>query len=327
MTDSNLIFYIFTFLLAMVITAVAEKRLIPILRRKAEQPIYDEGPSWHLKKKGTPTMGGVGFLLSSSIILSIVVIYLYVSDESYFATALLITCSYAILNATIGIADDYAKIRKKENAGLTPFQKIILQAAAASLFIILRRIFLFSSTEIIFRTGAVDLGIFYYPLTLLMLVATVNCANLTDGIDGIASGVSFAIGIVLAFLSVNSNYEVAFASFALMGAAVGFLFFNLHPAKIFMGDTGSLFLGSLAAACCCSLGNPLIIIFVGIVYLIEGLSVILQVAVYKMTKKRIFKMAPFHHHLEKCGWSENKIVIWAIIVTLVFSIPASMIFV
>ena len=190
-----------------------------------------------------------------------------------------------------------------------------------------RRIFLFSSTEIVFKSFSVDLGIFYYPLTLLMLIATVNCANLTDGIDGIASGVSFAIGIALAFISVNSNYEVSFTAFALMGAAVGFLFFNLHPAKIFMGDTGSLFLGSLAAASCCSLGNPLIIMFVGIVYLIEGVSVVLQVAFYKLTKRRIFKMAPFHHHLEKCGWSENKIVIWAIIITLVFSIPASMIFV
>ena len=327
MMDSNLIFYIFTFLFVMTLTAIFEKKLIPILKRKAEQPIYDEGPVWHLKKKGTPTMGGMGFLLSSSLILLAVVLYLYFSGERYFAAALLITLFYAAMNAAIGIADDYAKIRKKENAGLTPLQKIILQTASASLFIILRRIFLFSSTEIVFRSGSVDLGMFYYPLTLVMLLATVNCANLTDGIDGIASGVSFAIGIVLAFLSVNSNSEVAFTSFALMGAAVGFLFFNLHPAKIFMGDTGSLFLGSLAAACCCSLGNPLIIIFVGVVYLIEGISVILQVAVYKMTKKRVFKMAPFHHHLEKCGWSENKIVIWAIIITLVFSIPASIIFV
>lgn len=327
MTDSNLIFYIFTFLFAMVVTALAEKRLIPMLKRKAEQPIYDEGPIWHLKKKGTPTMGGLGFLISASLVIVIATAYLYFVGEKHFATALLITSVYALLNSAIGIVDDYSKIRKKENAGLTPLQKLVLQTAAASLFILARRIFLFSSTEIIFKSATVELGIFYYPLTLVMLVATVNCANLTDGIDGIASGVSFAIGIALAFLSVNSSYEVAFISFALMGAAVGFLFFNLHPAKIFMGDTGSLFLGSLAAASCVSLGNPLIILFVGIVYLIEGVSVILQVLFYKLTRRRIFKMAPFHHHLEKCGWSENKIVIWAIIITLIFSIPAGMIFI
>ena len=327
MTDSNLIFYIFVFLFTMIATAVAEKRLIPILKRKAEQPIYDEGPSWHLKKKGTPTMGGLGFLISTSIVFSAVTIYLYLSGEKYFATSLLISGIYAILNSLIGIVDDYAKIRKKENAGLTPIQKLILQAAVASIFLVARKIFLHASSEIIFKSMSVDLGIFYYPLALVMLIATVNCANLTDGIDGIASGVSFAIGIVLAFLSVNSNADVTFISFALMGATVGFLFFNLYPAKIFMGDTGSLFLGSLAGACCCSLGNPLIILFVGIVYLLEGVSVILQVLFYKLTKKRLFKMAPFHHHLEKCGWGENKIVIWAIIITLVFSIPASIVFV
>ena len=327
MTNSNFIFYIFTFLFVLTLTIFIEKRLIPVLKSKAEQPIYEEGPSWHLTKRGTPTMGGLGFLISSSLVLIVTVVYLFFTGEKYFATSLLISLIYAIINALIGVADDSSKIRKKENAGLTPFQKLLLQTASASLFILARKIILFSSTEIVFQNVSFDLGIFYFPLTLIMLVATVNCANLTDGIDGIASGVSFAIGIALAYISVNSNYEVTFIAFALMGAAVGFLLFNLHPAKIFMGDTGSLFLGSLAAAACCSLGNPLIILFVGVVYLIEGVSVILQVLFYKMTKKRIFKMAPFHHHLEKCGWSENKIVIWAIILTLVFSIPASILFI
>lgn len=327
MTDNNLILYIFVFLSALIITALAEKRLIPKLRKKAEQPIYDEGPVWHLKKKGTPTMGGIGFLISSTTVLPIICAYLYFSGEKYFATSLALTLSYAIVNSLIGILDDRAKIRKKENAGLTPLQKLILQTAAASVFIIARKLFLHSSSEIVFKNATVNLGPFYYPLTLIMLIATVNCANLTDGIDGIASGVSFAIGIVLAFLSVNASLDVTFISFALMGIAVGFLLFNLHPARIFMGDTGSLFLGSLAGACCVSLGNPLIILFVGIVYLFEGLSVILQVLFFKLTKKRLFKMAPFHHHLEKCGWGENKIVIWAIILTLVFSVPASIIFI
>ncbi|MBQ9070391.1 MAG: phospho-N-acetylmuramoyl-pentapeptide-transferase [Clostridia bacterium] len=327
MTDANLVFYLITFVLAFVITAVSVKKLIPILKGKAEQPIYTDGPAWHISKSGTPTMGGLGFIFATSGALFAAIGYLFLNGEEYFAKSLLITVLYAISNSFIGIIDDYAKIRKKENAGLTPLQKLLFQTVAATLFIFARHIFLFSSTDIYFSFGSFDLGVFYYPLTLVMLLGTVNSANLTDGVDGIASGVAFAIGVVLSYLSSGSNSEVSFTAFAMMGIAVGFLIYNLHPAKIFMGDTGSLLFGSLAAASCCSLGNPLIIVFVGSVYFIEGLSVVLQVFWYKLTKKRIFKMAPFHHHLEKCGWSENKIVIWAIIITLILSIPTLIIFV
>lgn len=327
MADENLLFYLLTFLVAFSVTAFSVKMLIPRLKRSAEQPIYEEGPVWHLKKQGTPTMGGLGFIFSLCICALVSSVYLFSKKEYYFANSLLITMLYVLSNALIGIVDDYAKIKKKENAGLTPIQKLALQAIAATLFLLARRIFLLSSTAIYFSFGSLDLGVFYYPLALIMLIGTVNSANLTDGVDGIASGVAFAIGISLAFLSAGANYEVGFLSFIMMGIAVAFLIFNIHPAKIFMGDTGSLLFGSLAAAACTSLGNPLIILFVGGIYLIESLSVILQVSFFKITHKRLFKMAPFHHHLEKCGWGENKIVIWAIILTLLFSVPAIFMFV
>ena len=242
-------------------------------------------------------------------------------------TSLILCLLYGLSNALIGVIDDKAKIKKRENAGLSPMQKILLQIICATLFLLARRVLLLEGTVIYFTFGAVDLGIFYYPLCLTMLVATVNCANLTDGIDGIASGVAFGIGVSLAYLSTASNIEVGFISFAMMGAAAAFLLFNIHPAKIFMGDTGSLFFGSMFSACCIALGNPLIILFSGVVYLIEGASVIIQVGYYKLTKKRVFKMAPIHHHLEKCGWSENKIVIFAIIITLATSLFAGLVFV
>ena len=153
-----------------------------------------------------------------------------------------------------------------------------------------------------------------------------NCANLTDGIDGLASGVAFAIGVSLFYISYNLCYEVCFIAGAIMGGASAFLIFNLHPAKIFMGDTGSLFFGALIASAAIAMGNPLIIIFIGGIYVIEGLSVIIQVIVFKLTGKRVFKMSPVHHHFERCGWSENKICIAAIILTFIFSVPAFIVY-
>lgn len=319
--------HILIFIITFVLTLLAEKRLIPILRAKAAQPIYSEGPRWHMSKQGTPTMGGLGFLITTALSCTFVIIYLFLSGEAYFATSFILSASYAIFNALIGIIDDSAKIKRRENAGLTPIQKILMQTAVASVFLVLRNFFLGDGTTLHFTFGSFDLGVFYYPLCLVMLIATVNCANLTDGIDGLASGVSFAIFSVLGYLSLNANFEVSLLSSIIMGATLAFLVFNLHPAKIFMGDTGSLFLGSFAAAACISLGNPLIILLLGSVYILEGLSVIMQVTVFKLSGKRVFKMSPIHHHFEKCGWEENKIVIWAIIITFLLSVPAGYIFI
>ena len=185
-----------------------------------------------------------------------------------------------------------------------------------------RAFLLGDNTKISFTFGDVELGLWYYPLTVILLLGIVNCANLTDGIDGLASSVAFSIGVSLFYVSFALNEETAIISSALIGAAIGFLIFNLHPAKIFMGDTGSLFFGALIASCALTLNNPILITFICGVYVLEGISDVLQVSYFKLTHKRIFKMAPLHHHLEKCGWSENKICIAAILATFVFSIPA-----
>ena len=162
----------------------------------------------------------------------------------------------------------------------------------------------------------------YYFLSIIILVGITNCANLTDGIDGLATSVAFAIGLSVFYISYSRSDAASFISASLIGATVAFLIFNIHPAKVFMGDTGSLFLGALVASLAFELKNPFIAITTGAVYVIEGVSVILQVIYYKATKKRLFKMAPIHHHLEKCGWDENKICLVAIALTLLFSVPS-----
>ncbi|MBQ8689171.1 MAG: phospho-N-acetylmuramoyl-pentapeptide-transferase [Clostridia bacterium] len=322
MLDNYFPLYIIVFIFSLAITVITIKRLIPVLSRAAQQPIYADGPKWHLKKSGTPTMGGVSFIISVSLVISLSAIILLLLGESESATSLILCQLYAILNSIIGIIDDTRKLKKHQNKGLSAKGKLILQFVAAVLFLAARRLLLNDTTRVSFSFGEFDLGPFYYPICLFILLGIINCANLTDGIDGLASTVAFSIGTSLLYLSAALNKESSILASAIIGVTVGFLFFNLHPAKIFMGDTGSLFLGSLIACSCFTLNNPLIVIFIAGVYVIEGCSVILQVISYKLFKKRIFKMAPLHHHLEQCGLSENTICIIAIIVTFIFSIPA-----
>ena len=327
MGEGNFYLYILIFALTFTATVVFEGRLIPALAKRAKQPIYEEGPSWHMKKQGTPTMGGIGFVIPITLALIASSAYLLGSEDAYFANSLMITAIFAILNSLIVMIDDLTKLRHRKNAGLTPLQKLLLQSALAVGFLAARRMLLFDSTVIYFSFGSVDLGLLYYPLSFIAILGTVNCANLTDGIDGLATGVAFSIGVSLFYFSAFGSEDVAFLCAALIGGCVGFLIFNVHPAKIFMGDTGSLFFGAVTAACAFSMRNPLIIVFVGIVYLLEGASVILQVGYFKLTKKRLFKMAPLHHHFEKCGFSENKIVIGAMLITMLVSLSAFMLFV
>ena len=322
MLDNNFPLYSTVFIVTFILTVVTERLLIPILKSKANQPIYTEGPSWHKAKQGTPTMGGIAFVIATAIALMLGALHLYTKKDSESALKLMLCLGYAVTNAAIGILDDLKKVFKNNNRGLTPREKILLQSLAAILFL-----FLFTKTasdvsKLSFSFGNIDFGPFFYPIAFLVMIGITNCANLTDGIDGLAGGVAFAIGVSLFYISYALSYDVAFISSALMGASVAFLIFNIHPARIFMGDTGSLFLGAIGASASITLNNPLIILFVGGIYVIEGASVILQVLSFKLTGKRIFKMAPLHHHLEKCGWSENKICIAAIILTFIFSIPA-----
>ena len=314
--------YLFVFLLSLLVTALIERRLIHALSGKAAQPIYADGPSWHLKKTGTPTMGGVAFIIAVALSLCASAAFLYFAKEYDEAVSIVISALFAIANALVGLADDLTKLKRKKNAGLSPMQKLVCQTVIAILFLLSRKLLLSDTTELAFSFGKIDLGGFYLPLSIIAILGTVNCANITDGIDGLASGVAFSIGTVLFYISASLFSDVAIVSSCMMGAAIGFLIFNIHPAKIFMGDTGSLFFGALAVSGVFSLKNPLIMLFIGGVYLIEGASVILQVVYFKLTGKRIFKMAPLHHHLEKSGMSETKICMLAIILTFLLSIPA-----
>ena len=324
MLDKYFPLYILIFFMTFIGTVVIEKRLIPCLKKHAKQPIYEDGPKWHMQKSGTPTMGGIAFLIAVSFSLLICSLFASFALSADALISIALTLCYAISNAAIGIWDDKKKLKKKHNSGLTPGQKMFFQFISAFLFVFGRAIILDDSTAISFSFGTVDLGIFYYPLAIFILLGVVNCANLTDGIDGLATSIAFSIGVSLLYISAALNVECAFVASSIIGATVGFLIFNIHPAKIFMGDTGSLFFGALIASCAFTLKNPLMILFIAGVYILEGVSVVIQVIYYKITRKRIFKMAPLHHHLEKCGWSENRICILAIICTFIMSIPAYM---
>lgn len=321
MKINNSLLYVFVFLFTLTATVLIARLVIPFLKRRAEQPIYEDGPKWHMSKAGTPTMGGISFLIAISISLFLSSLYLRLANDDRASTSVLICAVYAILNASVGIIDDITKLKHKKNAGLTPRAKLILQFVISSSFLISRKLFLGEGTTISSRFGEIDLGIIYYFLSLIILVGITNCANLTDGIDGLATSVAFAIGVSMLYFSYMRVESASFISASLIGATVAFLIFNIHPAKIFMGDTGSLFLGSLAASLAFELKNPMIAVISGGVYVIEGVSVILQVLFFKLFKRRLFKMAPIHHHLEKCGWDENKICVLAIVLTLLFSIP------
>ncbi len=322
MFNTNYLYYVFTFLISLVFTLMTGRVLVPRLREKAAQPIYADGPSWHAKKSGTPTMGGVSFVLGICSSLLIAALYLQIIDQKEDALSLVLSVGFALLNSFVGIIDDIKKLRKKDNAGLTPTQKLILQGTFAALFLLVRYIAFGKNESIMFSFGEFTLGWMYYPLTFLVLVGITNCANLTDGIDGLASGVAFAIAASLFYISSYVSSEVSFIGAAVMGGAIAFLVFNIHPAKVFMGDTGSLFFGALIATTGIVLDNPIITLIVGGIYVIEGASVILQVTSFKLTRRRIFKMAPIHHHLERCGWSENKICVVAIIATFIFAFVA-----
>ena len=326
--DNGLIVYLLVFASVLSITILIERRLIPFLAKRAAQPIYAEGPSWHMSNTGTPTMGGLAFLVSISTTLGIVCIFLFSQwNDFQVGISLLISMLYSIGNALIGVFDDLMKLRKKQNAGLTPIQKLALQSLLAVLFLMARKHFFDDPTILNFSFGSIDIGFIYYPFALILLLGVVNCANLTDGVDGLASTVAICIGSVFVIIgAMTSLSDVSILSVALIGGAVGFLHYNKHPAKIFMGDTGSLFLGALAACLAFSSANPLTIILIGGVYVVEGVSVILQVLYFKLTKKRLFKMAPFHHHLEKCGFTENKICLLFAMISLALSLISFAIF-
>jgi phospho-N-acetylmuramoyl-pentapeptide-transferase len=294
------------FALAFIITAALGPIVIPWLHKlKFGQEIREEGPSWHQKKSGTPTMGGLMFLLA-------VTVSLIVASISNFNIHIVVMLCMALGFGLIGFIDDYIKVVKKRNLGLTSLQKFSMQAVLAIAYIL-----------VMYQTGGLDTQIIvpfvglvtfpmwlYVPLILFVILGTVNAVNLTDGLDGLAASITTVVSLcfaVIAFAFYLQGY-LLFA-LALVGGCLGFLIYNKHPAKVFMGDTGSLFLGGAVSALAIGMKLPLILIIAGFVYLFEALSVIIQVTSYKLTGKRVFKMSPVHHHFELCGWSEKKIVL------------------
>ncbi|MBQ2776055.1 MAG: phospho-N-acetylmuramoyl-pentapeptide-transferase [Peptococcaceae bacterium] len=300
---------LFAFAISLAVCLVIGPVLIPALQRlKFGQSVRDDGPERHLKKQGTPTMGGVMFFFS--LILGTI----FLAGDVHM-TYFLLVCALGF--GLIGFIDDYIKIVKKRSLGLTAKQKIIGQLALSVLIGFVAVHMLQVSTEVIIPVlgWSVDFGILYIPFLIFLLVGTTNAVNLTDGLDGLASGVTLivALGYTLIGVLQGQTAVVVFGA-ALVGSCMGFLVFNHHPAKIFMGDTGSLLLGGAVAGLAIMTKTELLLPLIGIVYVSEVVSDIIQVGVYKWKKVRVFKMAPLHHHFELCGWSETKVVrvFWAV---------------
>lgn len=302
-----------TAVVSFAITAVIGKFLIPFLRRlKYGQTILEEGPKWHKDKQGTPTMGGIMFIIGIVIATSAgVLIYAAVhggldSVSRFVFVGLL----YALLNGAIGFVDDYVKVVKKRNLGLTAIQKLVLQFLSAGIYLFLMYLCKDDTAILIPFAGYVDLGFFYYIIMAIVMVGMVNAVNLTDGIDGLDGSITFFAALFMMLIANVFNFagNVIFAA-AVAGGCLGFLVWNFHPAKCFMGDTGSLFLGGIICGIAFAMDMQLLMILIGLTYLLEMFSVMLQVSYFKLTHgKRIFKMSPIHHHFEMSGWSEMKIV-------------------
>ena len=302
-----------TAIVSFVITAGIGKFLIPFLHRlKYGQTILEIGPKWHKDKQGTPTMGGIMFIIgiiiaASAGILLFAAVHGVLDSVSRFV---FIGLLYALLNGAIGFIDDYVKVVKKRNLGLTAIQKLVLQFLAAAVYLFLMYLCKDDTAILVPFVGYVDLGVFYYLIMAVVMVGMVNAVNLTDGIDGLDGSTTFfaALFLMLIANAIGYHTNVIFAA-AVAGGCLGFLVWNFHPAKCFMGDTGSLLLGGVLCGVAFAMDMHLLLILIGLTYLLEMLSVVLQVSYFKLTHgKRIFKMSPIHHHFEMCGWSEMKIV-------------------
>ena len=310
------------------ITVVLEKLIIPILQsHKVGQRILEIGPRWHKNKAGTPTMGGICFIMAILVVMTITAIIFAVQGKAKELIPLALALGLATFNGLIGFFDDYTKLIKKQNEGFTAKQKIVLQSLTAIIYLVSMAFTknINTALHIPFTNVNLELGAFYYVFAFVLIIGFVNSVNLTDGIDGLASSVTLVVGLFFTVVAFSINNRVLMLiGAAMIGATAGFLVYNFYPARVFMGDTGSLFLGGLVVGATFVLDEPIIIFFVGVIYLVEAMSDIIQVGVFKLSgrKIRVFKMAPIHHHFEKCGWSEIKIVIIFSLVTLAFSVIA-----
>lgn len=296
------------------ITALIGRFLIPFLHKlNFGQTILDIGPSWHKNKQGTPTMGGIMFIIGIvvSTVLSVLLFGAFVTGFTTVDKFIFIGLAMALCSGLIGFIDDYVKVVKKRNLGLTAIQKLVLQFALAIIYLVAMKLCGDDTNVAIPFVGSVDFGFFYYVLMTLVIVGMMNAVNITDGIDGLDASVTFFVALFLMLIAnvLQLFSTAALASASLAGGCLGFLVWNFHPAKVFMGDTGSLFLGGIVCAIAFALDMQVILLLLGIIYLVEMFSVMLQVSYFKLTHgKRIFKMSPIHHHFEMSGWNEMKIV-------------------
>ncbi len=306
--------------------------LVPFLKKlHFQQTEREEGIDLHKGKSGTPMMGGFMFILSS-IVSGAGCVVLYNALGGAPETSLLCAKVYAgifmaLAFGAIGFIDDYIKAVKKRNLGLTAVQKLVLQFLAAIAYLATIYFFGGDTKTFIPFVGMVEVGLLYYPLAAIFIVGIVNAVNLTDGIDGLNGSVTcFGAMFFVLIATLFEKTGVSVMSGAIVGGCIGFLIWNFHPAKVFMGDTGSLYLGGYMCAIAFALDMPIMLILIGLIYIIEMFSVILQVGYFKLTHgKRLFKMSPIHHHFEKCGWSEVKIVIVFSAVTLLCGVLALLI--
>ncbi|HEY8892515.1 MAG TPA: phospho-N-acetylmuramoyl-pentapeptide-transferase [Clostridium sp.] len=303
---------IYSVMIAFVLSILQGPVLIPLLHKlKFGQNIRAEGPRSHLKKAGTPTMGGIIFMIST--IITMLIIVRHTSDEAMIA----VYCFIAF--GLIGLIDDLLKITRKQNEGLTSKQKMLLLVIVSGLIGYYSSLKIGTDILIPFSNKSINLGIWYLPFIIIYFVATTNAVNLTDGLDGLATSITIVVMTFFALVS-NMMFHSTLAIFcaALAGALLGFLKYNSYKAQIFMGDMGALALGGAVAAIGMILKSPLLVIIVGGVYVLETLSVIIQVSVFKATGKRVFKMSPIHHHFELLGWHETKVVAVFSVVTVIF---------
>lgn len=316
------------------VTGLLGFALIPLLRRlKFGQSINEIGPRWHKDKQGTPTMGGFLFIIGSSVGLLVAYPLLggVISDLDPNATGVMMLAVFTSLAfGAVGFLDDYLKVVHKQNLGLRWWAKMLLQVLVTSSFLVTLRMMNRLSTRMQLPIiGSVDFGIFFYPISLVLIVFIVNAVNLTDGIDGLAASITFIVMCAFyVILGLDGRYQMSIWAAALAGSCVGFLVWNFFPAKVFMGDTGSLFLGGAISVTAYCMNRPELLFILGFMFIVEAVSVLMQVGWFKFTKwrtgegKRIFKMSPIHHHFEMSGWSEYKIVAVFSFVTLVCAILA-----
>ena len=298
--------------ISFIVASILGPIIIPLLHKlKFGQNIRQEGPKSHLKKAGTPTIGGLIFIFATIITMFIMVGN--PTDEAMIALYSFVGFGF------VGFLDDLLKIIKKKNEGLTSGQKMILLLIVSGFLTWYAYKYIGTSINIPFLNGQINFGLFYIPFVMFYFAGVTNAVNLTDGLDGLSTSVTVLVTTFLGIISYNLGHiSLAIFCVALAGALLAFLRFNAFPARVFMGDTGSLALGGAVAMVALILKMPLILVLIGIIYVIETLSVILQVASFKLTGKRIFKMAPIHHHFEQLGWSETKIVSVFSIITVVF---------